>query len=300
MLIRTTMIIGAALLAVASTTAPAFAVGDDPSSPDVLPAGVLMTSGLLDGAEGRLDTLLGHYSGGFFSLLATDDNGSDLGGDGASGLDGLPLASDDSIWLKLTGAGNPSFAAPSGHTESGQYQIYYDFYDSSGAFLQQVMSPVDSLEPGALETIHQGGPAGSTGGTVDVNINTIVGAGGGNSIDFWLFPNLTPGEPFQAFISEGDLNAGIGLYDQVGGSLIDFDIDSGPGGFSLISGLVPLSGELLIGVTGAPDAQPDGFVGEHTEMGSYTLQVTLVPEPTSFALLALGIGALVSRRRRFV
>ncbi len=274
-----------------------FALGDDPSSPEPLPPGVLMTSGILDGNEGRLDTLLGHYSGGFFSLLASDDNGSSFGGSGASGFFGLTLEIDDAIWLKMTGAGNPTFASSSTHTQLGQYQIYYDFYDSGGTFLEQIISPVDSLEPSALEVIHQPGPVGSGGGTVDVNINTLVGPGTGNAIDFWLFPDFTPGTEFQASITLGDFDTGLGLYDAVGGSLIDFDIDSGPGGLSLISGLVPASGELVIGVTGAADATLDGFLGEHEEMGSYTLQVHLIPEPGSFMLLALGLGSLLSLRR---
>ena len=63
-----------------------------------------------------------------------------------------------------------------------------------------------------------------------------------------------------------------------------FFIGSGP--FTFVT---PGAGTLFLGVN-------DTFAINNS--GSFTANVSVVPEPTSFALLALGIGVLMRRRKR--
>ena len=295
------------IIALCTGTAQAAMTGNDPSDPTPLAPGQVVINGELTGAASNLDTLLGHFTPGFLGLNAVDDNSSNLGGEFASGLFGLSLEADGSIFVGLTGVGNDSFVVtnsdPHSHDQSGSYQIVFDFYDSFGAPLETYVYPgensTDSIEPGAVETIFVPGTPERIGGSVDVNVNTLVGSGAGNSIDFWLFNGLTPGAPFEAVISLGEFESGIGVYSDIGGSLLDFDIDSGANGLSLITGVVPVNGQVVIGVTGAEDASQDGFIGDHSQEGSYTLALNIVPEPSTLLLLFVGlvIGA-ISRRRK--
>ncbi len=76
------------------------------------------------------------------------------------------------------------------------------------------------------------------------------------------------------------------------GDLITYDNDSGEGLLSRITGTVPSSGSVIICVTGYDDF---GFMGSHSQSGTYTLEV--IPEPCSLVLLTLG-GLMLIRRRK--
>jgi hypothetical protein len=78
---------------------------------------------------------------------------------------------------------------------------------------------------------------------------------------------------------------------------LESDDDDGGGGLSLIEGIVPTDGTLILAVTGYGD---ESFAGSHTEQGAYELLLIGVPEPGSFAIAALALAwAGVGRRRNF-
>ena len=89
----------------------------------LLPDGQTALDDNLNAADGRLDTLLGHFDLTFLNLLASDDNSSKFGNGWASGLNGLPLTPDGSLFIKVTGAENTLFSPDTNsHTEFGFYQ----------------------------------------------------------------------------------------------------------------------------------------------------------------------------------
>ena len=262
-----------------------------------LPPGQTMVDDSLDGAAGRVDTLLGHFDPGFFNLLDSDDNSSKFGNGFASGLNGLSLTPDGSIFFAVTGTENVLFDPDIGsHTQIGSYQVYLDYYDSGGEFLETVIMGVESLQLD-MDTIWQFGNLDRVGGSVDIHLDNLLGLGNGDPIDFFLFTGLPAGQPFTAEITTAQFEAGLGLFDAAGGNQLDFDIDTGPGMLPLISGFVPLTGQIVLAVTGASD--PD-FEGEHAEVGLYSLKVFAVPEPNAAALLALGglLSLLLVWRRK--
>jgi len=136
----------------------------------------------LNAAGGGIDTLLGHFDPTFLNLLASDDNSSKFGNGWASGLNGLPLTPDGSLFIKVTGAENTLFSPDTNsHTEFGFYQIYVDFYDSGGEFLETVILGVESLQHDLDAFAIFGNPL-RAGGTVDVHIDNLIGLGGNGII----------------------------------------------------------------------------------------------------------------------
>lgn len=70
----------------------------------------------------------------------------------------------------------------------------------------------------------------------------------------------------------------------VRGSAVRYHVSSGSG----------LGGIYLLGVSGYPDF---AFGGNHPEAGQYLLTLSLVPEPSTLALLGLGALSLIRRRK---
>lgn len=70
----------------------------------------------------------------------------------------------------------------------------------------------------------------------------------------------------------------------VRGSAVRYHVSAGSG----------LGGIYLLGVSGFPDFN---FGGAHPEVGQYLLTLSLVPEPSTFALLGLGALSLIRRRK---
>lgn len=88
---------------------------------------------------------------------------------------------------------------------------------------------------------------------------------------------------------EGNDDAGGDAVDgnfvgPVRGSAVRYHVSPGSG----------LGGVYLLGVSGFPDF---GFGGAHPEAGQYLLTLSLVPEPSTLALLGLGALSLIRRRK---
>lgn len=88
---------------------------------------------------------------------------------------------------------------------------------------------------------------------------------------------------------EGNDDAGGDAVDgnfvgPVRGSAVRYHVSPGSG----------LGGVYLLGVSGFPDI---AFGGNHLEAGQYLLTLSLVPEPSTLALLGLGALSLIRRRK---
>jgi len=65
-------------------------------------------------------------------------------------------------------------------------------------------------------------------------------------------------------------------------------------------------GQLVPGTGGGPGSPPAQYtagsyeIWQYSESGSELLQFTLIPEPSAFSLLAIGLGVVLRRRRRTV
>ena len=109
-----------------------------------------------------------------------------------------------------------------------------------------------------------------------------------------------------SFFTDEDLGGFVGstvdteiaIFDSAG-TLIAEDDDGGDGTYSGIFDLELAAGDYTIAVSSFDSTFADGpTVTAGTGIGDYSLNVSFIPEPTSFALLGLGGLAMVIRRRR--
>jgi len=281
-----------------ATAAPIFEPNNTRPQATVMNPGTFVVNDSLNGAAGRADTLLGQFDSSYHTLIRSDNNSSTLGNGFASKLTGVPLGDNGSAYFSITGAGDTNFTG--NHTQSGKYYVQFDLYDASHNFFKTLSLEYESVEPGMFDNIWIDPPLvpepERVGGTVDVTINNLVGPGTGDSLDFFWFSGLQPGQAFTATLTTSTFDALIAQFDALGNLLAQ----SNPlAGIQTFNGLADAQGRALFAVTGRADVN---FKGEHAAAGTYTLAIvpTLVPEPGTAGLLAVGgaFAALVWRRRR--
>ena len=119
-------------------------------------------------------------------------------------------------------------------------------------------------------------------------------------VDVFAFTGLPVGQTFIAETFVGDTaitpDTVLGLFDDLG-NLIQTNDDGGVGLLSQLEVVVPLSGTVVLGVSGFADF---GFNGAHTATGTYSLALepVAIPEPSAIVLLAFSFVATGLRRRR--
>ena len=259
----------------------------------LLAAGTWTVTDTIEGGGLAPDTYLGFFADNTFPLpaLEIDDDSSPLGDGLADALIGISVNTDGSIPLIVTGCCNADFDGS--HSEEGDYELYVDVFDATGTLIDS-FNILETLEDGAVDE-HPFIDTAWIGGTFDALIDNTVGFGiAPDPIDYWIFTGLPAGETFQAETTTGDFDTIIGLLDP-DGTIIDTDDDSsGVDNLSLLTGIVPANGEVILAVTGYSDFDLEGF---HSELGSYELTVTIVPEPTTLALLLVGLATFLGDPR---
>jgi hypothetical protein len=98
---------------------------------------------------------------------------------------------------------------------------------------------------------------------------TVEGSLSDGDVDFFSFSDLNVGEQFRASITSGTFDSILGLIDNFGNIIVTDDND-GSGSLSLLRVIVPVSGNLNLGLTGHNDL---GLTGSHRESGSYILSL---------------------------
>jgi hypothetical protein len=265
---------------------PIFEPNNRPTQATILNAGQLTVADSLNGNSGRPNTLLASSDPAFREILAVDDNSSPLGNGFASKLTGVPLQPNGSAYFRVTGAPDATFTG--NQTQSGSYSVRFDLYDAQHNFFETLPLDFEGVSPGMFDFIWFNPPKVTepqrVGGTVDVTINNVVGPGTGDSLDYFWFSGLRPGQQFTARLT-ADFGALIGLYSGVNNLVaVSHPGDAAP----TLIGNADAQGRILIGVSGGNDT---GFKGEHVDAGQYLLTVipaVTVPEPSSVVLLALG------------
>ncbi|MBE9125360.1 MULTISPECIES: PEP-CTERM sorting domain-containing protein [unclassified Coleofasciculus] len=108
--------------------------------------------------------------------------------------------------------------------------------------------------------------------------NSVEGFLNSGDVDFFTLSGLNAGSLFTAEITSGSFDSILGFLDDFG-NILETDDDGGSGLLSLLTGTVPASGNLNLGVTGFADF---GLTGNHFQSGSYTLSLeTFTDVPVS-------------------
>ncbi len=280
--------LSATLALLIATSALAAEPNNTPATATILPGGQLVVSDSLDGSAGRPDTILGLFDLTGLTLLDSDNNSSPLGNNFASQLAGVPMPASGSLFFKVTGWPDSTFAG--NHTQNGNYAWFFDVRDPDGQLVPGLSEwQNDDISPGAIDSlwfIKGTSPdvlnPNWEGYTVDMTLNNIVGPGTGDSLDFFTFTGLAPFQEFTATL-DAEFAALIALYEGNTRTTTSNVFDPVP----TLVGTADALGRVKIGVTGAADFD---FKGAHVAVGQYTL--TIVPEPGSVALLGLGLALL--------
>lgn len=234
-------------------------------------------------APGQLsvtELLQTEFAGPDLILRALDSEGNEIGfdddssiyGDGfAPGLFDVPVGVGGAIEFQISGFGDENFTGD--HLEFGEIDIYVDIFGDDFAFVDGFVENafVDGFVPeDAVYTFFDANPAWEDAFyTVDVN-NAFP-----NDVDFFTFSGLTPGESFTAetrSVPDANLiDTVLGLFDEFG-NLIDSADEGGEFNYSLLTGVVPDSGEITLAVSGFGDEE--FFEGFHPFLGEYELVVT--------------------------
>ena len=209
----------------------------------------------------------------------------------------IPLRQNGSAYFRVSGTGDNGFTG--NHSEAGRYSILYQIRDPLHNLVKTYPLEFEDVVPGMFDNIWidpDNSKPDWTGYTVDVTINNIVGAGTGDSLDFWIFSGLLPGQAFTAKINTSTFGA---LLATVNSSNVLTAISNPNDPFATLTGFADGQGKVRLGVSAVGDTL---FKGEHAATGTYTLQVipVAVPEPSSMALALMGgiLTVAISRHRR--
>jgi hypothetical protein len=243
----------------------------------ILGSGVLLVEDdLIPGFESFPDTMLG-IRNQFGEIYFVDDDGSPVGNGRASGVGGVPTNSG-SIAFAVSGFPDEFFEGS--HSEFGEYEVFVDVYDFFDDLVDS-FSEVRTLQPGFVDQFSFS-DFDWLNGSYDVYIDNTIGGTSPADVDFFTFTGLTSGSSFMAQVTNATsgFDSILGWFDG-SGNLIESDDNDGFENLSLINGVVPANGQLTFAVTGYNDL---GFVGNHAEDASYSLEVTLfsVSHPGDF------------------
>jgi hypothetical protein len=259
---------GRAILALCLSTASAGATEPNDSfaeATSLSPGQLSVADELTLGVANHPDTLLG-VTNLFGVVYATDDDGSPLGDGHASGLGGVPTNSG-SIDFLITGYGDDSFDGS--HNEIGGYEVFVDVYDFFDDLVDS-FSETRTLAAGVVDSFSYS-DFEWIGGSYDVYIDNTLGPLPPSDVDFFRFTGLTSGGQFTAKTTGTGIDTLLGWFSGAG-VLLESDDDDGGGGLSLIEGIVPSDGTLILAVTGYGD---DSFVGVHSQHGAFELLLEL-------------------------
>jgi hypothetical protein len=157
------------------------------------------------------------------------------------------------------------------HGEFGEYKVFVDVYDFFDDLVDS-FSQVRTLQPGVVDDFSFS-DFDWLNGSYDVYIDNTIGGTSASDVDYFTFTGLTSGSSFFAEVTDATsgFDSILGWFDGTG-NLIESDDNDGFESLSLINGVVPANGQLTFAVTGYNDL---GFVGNHSEDASYSLEVTL-------------------------
>jgi len=241
-------------------------------------------------------------------ITQTDDDSSFLGNGKAAALYEVPVNDSDTRTIEIDVSGARDFnidgkddVSGLDHTQSGAFDLFIDLYDTEDNFVDS-LGFSGTIDPGGTHFIEliasdfidefNNELTSIAGFTYDAITDNTIGP---HDVDFLTFTDLPAGAPFVAEItsSEMELDSILGWFDK-NGNLIGFNDNNNDVSFlSRLQGVVPADGQVNLAVSGFND---DGFIGSHEWFGSYTLKVSIVPEPTTAGMVIIGMACLLRRR----